>query len=501
MLKLIQTKLKGFAEIEFWAVTGLIALCIVSSFFDLVPHTSTVPGAVPGAPNTVIVNENIIQFSGLKLPVLFSYLVTYIIYLLLCFFVTPEFEKEEGNPPRSTVFVFAIIAIGVGVDIVNVYFAALIAIKIWVIWFNRVKRNKANFLSYEAAMLTACWILTSVSLAYLSADRLIMYYVIITLPFAAAAYLYAKYKILPSLQNKKYPALSFAGRFFLLMIFTLACMGLVSYLMGEKQRNIPNIPFSPFQDSYSITPESIMGTVVISGFFTMLIIVWPASWRSFKRDNKDKDEEIYSLKSELGRSDANFSFLKSQINPHFLFNALNTLYGTALQENAERTGEGIQKLGDMMRFMLQENEKDSIALTRDMDYLNNYILLQKLRTATSPNIIIQVDIDTEVNPDLMIAPMLLIPFVENAFKHGISLISNSLISVALHIKGNTLYFDVHNTIHIKPDNDPEKGSSGIGLDNVKQRLQLLYPDKHELVIRDNAKDFFVHLTLQLNYNY
>ena len=189
-------------------------------------------------------------------------------------------------------------------------------------------------------------------------------------------------------------------------------------------------------------------------------------------------------------------FLRSQINPHFLFNALNTLYASALIENAEKTSDGIQKLGDMMRFMLHENVQDKISLTRDVDYLENYIALQKLRTSRSADIVIDTQIDEQLN-NLQITPMLLIPFVENAFKHGISLQHPSYIKVTLQTKDKTLYFDVHNSIHIKPDTDPEKFKSGIGLQNVKQRLALLYPEKHELIIRESAKEFFIHLTMQL----
>lgn len=93
--------------------------------------------------------------------------------------------------------------------------------------------------------------------------------------------------------------------------------------------------------------------------------------------------------------------------------------------------------------------------------------------------------------------MLLIPFIENAFKHGISLREPSHINISLQTRENTLYFDVHNSIHPKVVNDTEKYNNGIGLENVKQRLALLYPNKHELVIRESAKDFFIHLTIQL----
>jgi LytS/YehU family sensor histidine kinase len=198
----------------------------------------------------------------------------------------------------------------------------------------------------------------------------------------------------------------------------------------------------------------------------------------------------------LKQRSANIDFLRSQINPHFLFNALNTLYGTAIQENADRTSEGIQQLGDMMRFMLQENMQDKISLAREIDYLNNYISLQRLRTDTNPIVQIQTHIQDRENI-YQIAPMLLIPFVENAFKHGISFREPSHIKVNLEIKDGTLFFDVYNSKHIKTGNDPEKDKSGIGLENVKQRLKLSYPNKHELIIRDTTKEYFVHLTIQL----
>jgi LytS/YehU family sensor histidine kinase len=176
---------------------------------------------------------------------------------------------------------------------------------------------------------------------------------------------------------------------------------------------------------------------------------------------------------------------------------LNTIYGTAIQEGAERTSEGIEKLGDMMRFMLQENMQEKIALVREIDYLNNYISLQRLRTDPNPTIKIESQIDSQPHL-LQIAPMLLIPFVENAFKHGISFREPSHIKIALEITNKIINFDVYNSKHTKQDKDPEKDKSGIGLNNVKQRLELLYPKKHELIIRETGKEFFVHLTIQLS---
>lgn len=222
-----------------------------------------------------------------------------------------------------------------------------------------------------------------------------------------------------------------------------------------------------------------------------LVIGAPAIWIIYHNR-----QSIQKLKTDLGQSTADLGFLRSQINPHFLFNVLNTLYGTALQEEAPRTSEGIQKLGDMMRFMLQENMQDKIPLTREVEYLTNYVELQKLRVQTSPDIVIELNIEEQHNY-LLIAPMLLIPFVENAFKHGISLQEPSYIKISLHTEGNKLYFDVYNSTHAKKENDPESNNHGIGLDNVAQRLNLLYTGEHELVIHESMKEFFVHLVINL----
>ncbi|MET4081522.1 sensor histidine kinase YesM [Pedobacter sp. UYP30] len=242
--------------------------------------------------------------------------------------------------------------------------------------------------------------------------------------------------------------------------------------------------------------KDIAAIILIITSLTLIFFTTPLSWYIYKQ-KFEKQSQLQFLKTELGKSDANLNFLKSQINPHFLFNALNTLFGTALQENAERTGEGIQKLGDMMRFMLHENTLDKISLAREVEYLNNYIDLQKLRTSRTADIKIETQIEEQLS-NLHITPMLLIPFIENAFKHGISMQQPSYIKITLQTKESTLYFDVSNSIYIKPDNDPEKLKSGIGLENVKQRLSLLYLGKHELIIRESAKEFFVHLTLQLD---
>ncbi|CAL1517042.1 histidine kinase [Chitinophaga sp. MM2321] len=239
-----------------------------------------------------------------------------------------------------------------------------------------------------------------------------------------------------------------------------------------------------------------VAAVMSLGTVCCVLGVLPVGWWLFKSRQK-QDATVVNLQKALGHSAANLDVLRAQINPHFLFNALNTLYGTALQEDASRTSEGIQKLGDMMRFMLHDNHLEKIPLDKEVAYLQNYIDLQRLRVLSSPDILIEVNID-ESHCEHDIAPMLLIPFVENAFKHGISLRHRSRIVISLSCNSDQIFFDVYNSVHQRPENDPERDSMGIGLNNVKERLALLYPDRHELSIRHTATEFFVHLTIDVS---
>lgn len=204
--------------------------------------------------------------------------------------------------------------------------------------------------------------------------------------------------------------------------------------------------------------------------------------------------ENQQLQSQVLQKSAELSTLRSQINPHFLFNALNTLYAVAMKENSEKTADGIQKLGDMMRFMLHENNQERIPLNKEIEYLHNFLDLQRMRLDKSHNIEIRVNIQ-EPAREVYIAPMLLNPFAENAFKHGISLRNPSWIYITLTQDATKLYFKVHNSIHLKSADDPEKDHSGIGLENVKKRLELLYPNRHTLDIQVTEHDFFVSLIL------
>lgn len=225
-----------------------------------------------------------------------------------------------------------------------------------------------------------------------------------------------------------------------------------------------------------------------------LLVVTPLAWLYYHQ-RKDKILQVRGIKEELVRSDADLKFLRSQINPHFLFNVLNTLYGTALMEKAGRTAEGIQKLGDMMRFMLHQIDVDFIPVNTEIEYLKNYISLQKLRIQTLPDIVIEEEID-DYNCNSNIAPMLLIPLIENAFKHGISMSEKSWIRVNLNCRNNTVSYEVRNSIHSPKYFDPEKEKGGIGLRNVQERLKLIYPNRHQFSFGAVGDEFVATLLVQ-----
>lgn len=227
----------------------------------------------------------------------------------------------------------------------------------------------------------------------------------------------------------------------------------------------------------------------------LMLILFPLASLLFNKYDSYLGQ-INTLNYKVDQGSANLDFLRSQINPHFLFNALNTLYASALIENAEKTADGVQKLGDMMRFMIHENQQDKIPLSREINYLRNYLDLQMLRFGNES----KLEVDIQISEELChgeIAPMLLIPFVENAFKHGISLKEKSWIKLNLRCIAGSVHLDLVNSVHPEKPAENSREESGIGLDNVKSRLDLVYPNKHQLNIIKNDSDFFVHLSIQL----
>lgn len=190
---------------------------------------------------------------------------------------------------------------------------------------------------------------------------------------------------------------------------------------------------------------------------------------------------------------AELKFLRSQISPHFLFNTLTNLVALA-RKKSDALEPALIKLSDLMRYMLYESDTERTELRKEIAYLTDYIELQRLRFADLVTIELDLPSEEEV-PDYCIEPMLLIPFVENAFKHGIGKEKDPFISVALNATASGLWFRVINTRHA---HDPfDDHSSGIGLENVRNRLRLLYPGKFSLDIQEKECIFEVTLKIDL----
>jgi two-component system LytT family sensor kinase len=205
---------------------------------------------------------------------------------------------------------------------------------------------------------------------------------------------------------------------------------------------------------------------------------------------------VEKIRSELAAIQliTEVKFLKSQVNPHFLFNTLNNLFSMAQKKGDDDLADGISKLSGMMRYMIYESNEEKVPLRKEIEYLQDCILLNKLRYADK-EAMVKFDYPAETE-GIFIAPMLFIPFVENAFKHGIVIGQSSDIDISLSVDGNELTFTCRNAdhSHVQKMNG---GSSGVGLDNVKRRLQLLYPGKHQLQITKADKLYKVELKIDL----
>lgn len=490
-------------RIEMWAGTTIF----VFSIFFLVTNT--------GETREYLFQRANIRFDYYDnhfFPKLIGFALLYLTFLLLNFKTVPNLIRREHLATNIVILVLVFTVLGLCFGVIDTYSKGYLSARfkteqefynasfrgsfLYAFWlmfmfgtYSVIKHvsvyllsnsstisSKYSMISKDSLIAFVLWMI-SLFILLIGEVRgeLLMCWVILG-PSAIAFYCYSSYALLPNAFQKPKPFKSYILRTLLVLL----------------------IAFIPVAFIFILVIQNEEGAFALSLFNSaaQLLLTAPLSWVIYKR-RQQGSEEIFVLQKELGRSNANLDFLRSQINPHFLFNALNTIYASAINEKAERTGEAIEKLGEMMRFMLHENMQEKISLIREIEYLENYIGLQKLRTEHNPALKIETQI--EQNLDLLsIAPMLLIPFVENAFKHGISFREPSQIRVTLEVRDKTLFFDVYNSKHEKQENDPEKNKSGIGLANVRQRLQMLYPGKHELLIRETGKEFFVHLTVQLS---
>lgn len=204
--------------------------------------------------------------------------------------------------------------------------------------------------------------------------------------------------------------------------------------------------------------------------------------RWLKTEQTRKETENEKLNTEL-------SFLKSQVNPHFFFNTLNNIYSLAVVRS-EMTAPAVMKLSAIMRYILTETQRDLVPLHNEVEFIHNFIDLQKVRLTDKVILNFSTEGDIET---LLIAPLLFIPFVENAFKYGVSTKESSNINIEIKTEGNKILFTATN--YIVPSENNLMENTGIGINNVKRRLELMYPGKHTLTTAQKDNYYSVHLEI------
>ena len=508
----IVTNLKErFNQIEFWALTSVFSIGLL--FFTWQALGSPSSGA--GADLEEIFSSWNIQFGYFKhyfIPKVIRYITYFVCFMFLNFKLLP-LMIEEGVKwiPLTKIAVGLLIILAVNVSS-DFYLHAYLPVSmesdnkalayiwqsnlIYTLWlsfafatYTLFKYGGLLVLSYfewhqpkvaylhQTPLIT--WliiILIGLVLSFFSATEIFLTWMTV-IPVFAIFYYLSFYRFLPYALSKKRKKLTYA---FLVIGYAILSGFIIAFIIHASSNQ-----------------EDIAFITAFSTSFFLVIIAAPALWVWYHYQQKQKGS-VKVLEQKLGQSTAQLDQLRAQINPHFLFNALNTVYGLAITEKAEQSADAIEKISEMMRFMLRENQEEKISLEKDLDYMKNYMGIQQMRLGSNPNFELSTETPDTISPTLTIAPMLLIPFVENAFKHGISLQSHSFIRLAILLEGNKLIFKLQNSTHDRIWlDDPEKNNHGIGMSNVKQRLALLYPERHLLSVKEDEQSYNVDLTVLL----
>ncbi|MCC9168006.1 sensor histidine kinase [Pontibacter harenae] len=288
-----------------------------------------------------------------------------------------------------------------------------------------------------------------------------------TIILAGIAVFYSHFLLLTRYLNRKRYGLYLLG----LTVVLLA--GPLPFLLAEGGSN----DLSTFLDQY------------FTKLFSMVLLCVVLSWGARATENWFTDT-LKRESSQKQAAQAELAYLKSQINPHFLFNTLNNIH-TLVYKQSESAPDAVRCLSSLMRYMIYESTANTVPLEREINYLQDYISLQQLRYKNAP--VVNIDIAGEIN-SCEIAPLVLINLLENTYKHSPARLNIGDIKVKIAIGDNSLTFMTHNPIRStgsKPLDEP----GGIGLDNVKKRLQLLYPGQHTLKVTSKEEFFTVELTI------
>ncbi|MBS9461937.1 sensor histidine kinase [Flagellimonas sp. 389] len=252
------------------------------------------------------------------------------------------------------------------------------------------------------------------------------------------------------------------------------------YFPFRPPENIP--PFPQDRHAFYMSRQFIMSIVVFSvPFVTSTALRIYIEWR--RNDDLRKIVEKEKINSEL-------QFLKTQLNPHFLFNSLNAIYSLSVK-NSPDTSDAIINISELMRYMLYEADKEFVPLGKELEYIQNYVRLQRIRLSDSENVVLKISGEDKGKS---IPPLLFISFIENAFKYGTDFKGRTNVKINLSIEKESIHLYVMNKIGAFRK---KVESSGVGLVNIKNRLTLLYPNSHDLTVQDDGVNYEVNLTLKL----
>jgi two-component system LytT family sensor kinase len=233
---------------------------------------------------------------------------------------------------------------------------------------------------------------------------------------------------------------------------------------------------------------------LVDNFFLMIVVLgFSTGMANLQRLTHDKEEQ---KEIEKARLNTELAFLKNQISPHFFFNSLNNIYAL-IAIDGDKAQKAVEKLSGLMRYLIYDSDIKTVALKKEFEFMQNYIDLMQQRLTSKVKLLVNIQDDV---PSVEIPPLIFITFVENAFKHGISYRNISFISISLKTEGDMLLFKCENSIADKTNKAAsEKG--GLGIVNIKRRLNLLYGDKAQLIQSDKEGVYSIDLKVPLNYTY
>lgn len=335
-----------------------------------------------------------------------------------------------------------------------VHFLFWVGVWFFYVYFFSYNSRDANFVTWFSGFLLPVTMITTYFVVY---------------------YLIPKYLLL-----KKYALFALYSVYTIIMSTWLILMTIFTSLLFLSNLKIDEMP--PMSRNYVFVLILVYLIVLLVSFVNLLN-------HNFQTESKNKELQNKILATQLQLKDQELQYLKKQIHPHFLFNTLNTIYGFALKQSVN-TPDIILKLSNLLDYILYQVKNPEVSLEEEIMHLNEYIALEQMRFQDT----LKVSFRTE-NTDRhkMIPPMLLIPFVENAFKHG-NLIDGYL-RVDIHIKldKDSLKFEIRNTV--KTEDDTNK-KPGIGLENIKKRLDLIYPNDYKLHVTTEKNWYIVDLLIE-----